>query len=311
MGKLDMSAMLKKQTELSEGTSDYKFDKLKDGKNVRRILPPKGDRTMFYSEGYLHFGLGPEGKDTATCLSTFGEKCPICEYLESIKNSKNAEDKEFFQRARRVKRIYLNVLNRDSTSEEETPVVLPVGNMVLKQVVDIICDPDYGDITDFNEGRDITITRSGKGMNTKYSVIAKPKETLASESFTEEELDKELPDLDSLFVKKSYDDLKKLLEGAEDEEEEEDEDEEVDLEDLSTSELKELCKENGIKVPLKATRSKLISLLDALEEDEEEEEDEEVGEEVEIEDLEEEEDEDEDELMASIKQVVKSKRTKK
>ena len=303
-----MAKVRKAQEELKKGSSDYGFDKLKDGKNVRRILPPKGDKTMFYSEGYVHFGLGPEGKDFATCSSTFGKKCAICEYLDSIKDSKSKEDKEFIQKARKTKRIYLNVLNRDSNDEEEKPVILPVGKMILKQIIDIICDPDYGDITDFESGRDVTITKSGKGMNTEYAVIAKPKETPASEQYSEEELDELLPDLDSLFTEKTEEQLTALLTGevldeddddeevdddeVDDSEEEDDEEEldEKDYDEMELDDLKELCIERGIKLPSKLTKSKLITLLEMDEEEEEEDAD------------------DEDDLMASVKNAVKARR---
>lgn len=324
MGKLDMSKIKSKQEELQKGSgnSDYGFDKLKDGKNVRRILPPKGDSTMFYSEGFLHFGLGDDGKSTATCLDTFGKKCPICEYLNTLKDSKNKDDKEFYQRAKKTKRIYLSVLNRDATDEDEKPVILPVGKMILKQVIDVICDPDYGDITDFESGRDITITRSGKGLNTEYSVIVKPKETMASEQYSEEEMDAMLPDLDSLFVEKSESELMAVLTG-EDVDDEDDDDLEYD--EMELDDLKYLCKERGIKLPAKITKSRLISLLEADDEDEEDEDEEDdepvtkgkkssrhIEEDDDDEDEDEEDDEeDDDDLMNSVKNAVKKKRAGK
>lgn len=315
MGKLNLSALKTKQAELKRGNggNDYGFDKLEAGKNVRRILPPKGEKDMFYSEGYQHFGLGADGKKVVTCLGTYGKKCPVCEYLDSIKNSSNKEDKEFSKTARKARRIFINVLNRDSDEDEEQVKVLPIGVTILKQVIDIICDPDYGDITDFEEGRDITITKSGKGMNTEYSVLAKPKESVASTQFSAEELDTVMPDLDSLFTEKSYEEIKAILNGeevekeAEKEEEEEseskavfkDEDEEpLDYSELELEDLKELCEDRGIDLPRKITKSKLVMLL---EEDDE-------SEEYEMAEDEDEEDEEEDDLMASVKDAVKRKR---
>ena len=296
-----MKAIEKKKEELQKGGgSDYGFDKLESGKNVRRVLPPKGDSDMFYSEGYLHFGLGEDGKTAVTCLDTFGKKCPICNYLDSIKNSKNKEDKEFRDKSKKTKRIYINVINRDSDNEEDAPIVLPIGKMILKQLIDIICDPDYGDITDFNEGRDITITKSGKGMSTEYSVIAKPKESLASEQLSEEELDEKLPDLDSLFIEKSEEELMAILTGEEVESDEDGEDLEYD--EMDVEDLKYLCKERGIKFKATATKSKLVQLLEDY--DEEDEDVDEDADEVE-------EDEEDDDLMASVKNAVKNKRAGK
>lgn len=305
-----MDAMLKKQEELKKGggNSDFGFDKLESGKNVRRVLPPKGDNDMFYSEGYLHFGLGADGKTTVTCLETFGKKCPICEYLESIKNSKDKEDKEFYNNSKKTKRIYINVLNRDSDEEEETPKVLPIGRMILKQLIDIICDPDYGDITDFEEGRDVTITKSGKGMNTEYSVLAKPKCTIASEQFDEAELDDLLPDLESLFQEKSEEELIAILSGEEYSDDDGSSDEDLEYDEMELDDLKYLCEERGISIPKKnCTKSKLIRLLE--EDDEENEDDEDDDDEGDIHDPEDDDDDDDDDdLMASVKQAVKNKR---
>lgn len=275
MGKLSLDKVTKKSADLKKsGNYNTDYDKLEKGKNVRRVLPPKGDNDVFWSEGFLHFGLGSDGKKTVTCLETYGEgkKCPICQYVEELKKSKNKEDKQLADRIRRVKRTYIAVLNRDA--EEEKPLVLPVGQTIMKQIVDLICDPDYGDITDFEEGRDITITKSGSGLNTEYSVIAKPKTTVASEDFTAEELDEELPDLDALFVRKSPEELQAILDGDDEDSSDDDEDEDdeaIDYDDLDLDDLETLCKERGIKLPPKSTKLKLITLLekfDAMEDDE-------------------------------------------
>jgi len=282
MGKLSLDKVTKKSADLKKsGNYNTDYDKLEKGKNVRRVLPPKGDNDVFWSEGFLHFGLGSDGKKTVTCLETYGEgkKCPICQYVEELKKSKNKEDKQLADRIRRVKRTYIAVLNRDA--EEEKPLVLPVGQTIMKQIVDLICDPDYGDITDFEEGRDITITKSGSGLNTEYSVIAKPKTTVASEDFTAEELDDELPDLDALFVRKSPEELQAILDGDDEDssdEDEDDDDEAIDYDDLDLDDLETLCKERGIKLPPKSTKLKLITLLekfDAMEDDDEDDEDDE------------------------------------
>ena len=306
-----MKAIEKKKEELQRGGgSDYGFDKLEQGKNVRRILPPKGDSDLFYSEGYMHFGLGEDGKTAVTCLDTFGKKCPICEYLDSIKNSKNKEDKEFSKSAKKTKRVYLNVINRDSDDEEDTPVVLPIGNMILKQLIEIICDPDYGDITDFNEGRDVTITKSGKGMATEYSVLAKPKESLASEQLSEEELDEKMPDLESLFFEKSEEELVAILTGEEIESEDSDDEEDLEYDEMEVEDLKYLCKERGIKFKASATKSKLVQLLEEYDESKEDEDEDEYEESEEDSDEEDDEDEDDD-LMNSVKNAVKNKRAGK
>lgn len=265
MGKLNMDAMKTKlDAESQSNYSNADYDKLQQGKNVRRVLWPKGDKDSFYSEGYIHFGLGADGKSVATCPKTWGskEKCPICEYVEELQKSKSKEDKKLADDIKAKRRIYINVISRDD--DEETPKVLPIGVTILKGLLETICDADYGDITDPEEGRDVTITRKGQGMKTEYSVLPKPKSSEVSETQTPEEIEEEMTDLDSLFVKKSYEELEAILNGGDDEESGEsgdDEEEENSYDEMDMDKLTELCEERGIKVPTKPNRLKLVALL--------------------------------------------------
>lgn len=291
MGKLNMDAMKTKlDAESRQSYSNTDYDKLQDGKNVRRVLWPKGDKESFYSEGYLHFGLGSDGHSVATCPKTFSSKnrCPICEYVEQLQQSKSKDDKKLAGDIKAKRRIYINVLSRDD--EEETPKVLPIGVTILKGILEAICDPDYGDITDPEEGHDITITRKGKGINTEYSVLPKPKATKFSDELEESEVEEEMVDLDSLFIEKSYEELEAILNGEDeddsDDEDEGDEDEkpsrksskskddededEGDYDDMELEDLQEECDARGIKYSSKASKVKLIALLteyDAADED--------------------------------------------
>lgn len=288
MGKLNMDAMKSKlSAESQSGGYNAEYDKLQPGKNVRRVLWPKGDYDSFYAEGYLHFGIGPEGKSVATCPKTWGSKepCPICEYVEKLQKSKNKDDKKLAEDIKAKRRIYINVLNRDD-DDDDTPKVLPIGVTILKGLLETICDADYGDITDPEEGRDVTITRKGQGLKTEYTVLPKPKSSVASESKTAEELEEEMPDLEHLFVRKSYDELEAILTGddrEDDDDEDEDEDDteskEDDSEDdgydsMDLDELEALCKKRGIKLPRNPSRLKLITLLTDWDESDETEPDE-------------------------------------
>lgn len=278
MGKLNMDAM-KNRLDAAESGGNYSnadYDKLQNGKNVRRILWPKGDKEVFYSEGFLHFSLGADGKKVATCPKTFNEKnaCPICEYVAQLQKSKSKQDKKLADQIKAKRRIYINVLSRDD--EEEAPKVLPIGVTILKGLLETICDPDYGDITDPDTGRDVTITRKGQGLNTEYSVLPKPKASAVSEELEVDDIEEAMADLDALFIEKSYDELQAILDGEDEEDNESDGDEEEDsgdddpgYDDMDIDELTKLVKKRKLKMPNKVTRLNLISVLtkaDAAEE---------------------------------------------
>ena len=253
MGKLNMDAMKEKlNSENNSRGYNAEYDSLQAGKNVRRVLWPKGDSDSFYSEGYLHFGLGDNGKTVVTCPKTFNskEKCPICEYVEELQKSKNKDDKKLANDIKAKRRIFINVINRDD-DEDETPKVLPIGVTILKGLLETICDADYGDITDYEDGRDVTITRKGKGLQTEYTVLPKPNASVASDTKTLEELEAILNGEDGDTDSESED-------GNEDEDE--------GYESMDGDELEELCKERGIKLPAKYSRLKLVKLVNEWDE---------------------------------------------
>lgn len=284
MGKMNMEA-LKNRLDAAEsggGYSNTDYDKLQNGKNVRRVLWPKGEKDVFYSEGFLHFSLGAEGKKVATCPKTFNEKnpCPICEYVAQLQKSKSKQDKKLANQIKAKRRIYINVLSRDD--EEETPKVLPIGVTILKGLLETICDPDYGDITDPETGRDVTITRKGQGLNTEYSVLPKPKSSVVSEDMEVDDIEEAMADLDALFIEKSYDELQAILDEEDEEDDSKEEDDEPGYDDMDIDELTKLVKKRKLKMPNKVTRLTLISVLnkaDAAEEAEEDEPEEDAEEE--------------------------------
>lgn len=269
MGRINMSEVQKMAEDAKKsGFAGGNWDSLKDGRNVRRILFPKGDSTKFCVDAQFHFGLGAEGKGSVACLKNWNKRCPICEEVEQLQHSRSKDDQELAKRLRATQRIFINVIDRDG--EDEKPKILAIGRTIYRQILDLIIDPDYADITDPDHGHDVTIIREGKGLQTKYTVNPKPKETVASETYTEAELDSLMTDLNSLVVEHSYEDLVKLLNGediskksysSDDEDEDESEDEAPDYDELSKGELIDLCEEKGIDVPAGANRMKLITLL--------------------------------------------------
>ena len=92
------------------------------------------------------------------------------------------------------------------------------GKTVYQEILGYMADPDYGDITDPESGRDITVeVVSAEDSGTSYPVTTirvKPKETpLAA---TKEETDKYLnsqKEITDLYSELTYAELKNVLEG--------------------------------------------------------------------------------------------------
>lgn len=279
MGKLNMEMVQAVKARLErQGSSGLSFDKLVNGKNIRRILWPKGNRDLCFSEGYIHFGLGADGKTSMVCRKTNNSKahCPVCEYITQLQMSKDKNDKKLAEAIKARKRVYFNVIDRDSDSDTDELKVLPVGLTVQKAIVAILCDPDYGDITDPAEGRDVTIKRTGQGLNTEYSVLPKPNTSPASTTLTPEQIEEQMADLDAFWTAPSVEDMEKVIYGEDGDDDDEprnksgaartasDEDE---YDDMELDELKALCEKRGIRMPEKISKLKLITLLSQADED--------------------------------------------
>jgi hypothetical protein len=63
------------------------------------------------------------------------------------------------------------VQNGQKIEEDSGPFIFTPGIKVMQAIATLISDPDYGDVMDVNEGRDITLKRVGEGLKTEYSVV--------------------------------------------------------------------------------------------------------------------------------------------
>ena len=274
MGKLNLEAMKKAKERLERGGNSADFDKLANGKNVRRILWPKGESEICFSEGSIHFGLGEDGKVSMVCRKTANpnNRCPICEYISTLQRSKDKNDKKLAEAIRPRKRFYFNVFDRDNTNanEPEKIKIMAVGVKLQKDIISMFCDPDYGDVTDFDTGHDVTIRRSGQGLNTEYSIIPKPNATPASTVLSKEEIEESMPDLEALWNIPSIEDMENFLNGENSGDEDSDlqnlEGDANGYDDMELDELKELCEQRNIEMPEKISKIRLIMLLNQYDE---------------------------------------------
>ena len=143
--------------------------KLKAGKNRIRILPSRTEDGSFFYLAVVHYGF-VDGTDRRAypCLRALGEsRCPVCQVIAVHQDDINPDVKNAVRGLNPKKRFLMNVLDR---SEEGGGVKLfGAGPMIMKDILAIFRDPDFEDITDPEEGRDITIDKEGSGMSTEYA----------------------------------------------------------------------------------------------------------------------------------------------
>lgn len=158
--------------------------KPKEGRNVYRILAPTadqapwvGDSGQFWADLGVHWiKPGKNDKPVAVvgdCDTVYQQPSVINTAIEMAINAAHDEDsKKLFEEWKARKSVLINVIDR----EKDEAVVLELTPTTFGKVLDLITlYADAGqDITDPNEGADIVITRTGKGLNTNYDVAIAP-----------------------------------------------------------------------------------------------------------------------------------------
>ena len=180
-------------------------------KSVVRIVPYKHNKDVPFTELYFYFGIG---KPRMMSLSNFDESDPILEFASQLRKSNEPDNVELAKKLYPKMRIFAPVLVR---GEEDKGVRFwEFGKMVYTELLGVMMDEDYGDITDIAAGRDITVevipaAETGKMFDTT-TVRVKPVQSPLSKdgSAAEGYLDNQ-KDIKELFTKFSFDEMKDSL----------------------------------------------------------------------------------------------------
>jgi len=181
------------------------------GKQVIRVLPYKHNKDNPFIELFFHFGL-----NNKTYLSpiTFGRPDPIEEFAQKLKTSGNREEYQMARKLESKMRTFAPIIVRG----EETQGVRfwGFGKTVYQELLSVIADPDYGDITDPVNGRDVSVEfktaeETGKSFPST-SIRVKPNQTPITEDKAQLEamLDNQ-KDITELYNELSYDELTGVL----------------------------------------------------------------------------------------------------
>lgn len=153
---------LDRHQELKSETSfgDVDYIKLKDGPNVLRIVPPKEPRADFWIECEKSFSVGPNNK-VITRPSYFNLPDPVEDEISKLKKLVNSEGKPDEIANKRAdamkgkKRAMMWVIAR--ADEGKGYQLFDTNLIVLRDILAVMTDAEYGDITDAEKGTDITI----------------------------------------------------------------------------------------------------------------------------------------------------------
>lgn len=234
-----------------------------EGKYQIRIVPSKFDKSNPFKEVHLHYGFS---KFPIYALTNWGEKDPIVEFAKQLRGTNDRENWSLAKKLDPKMRVFAPVIVR---GEEDKGVRLwEFGKEIYLQLLGLAEDEDYGDFTDINEGFDFTLEAVmgdiGGRQGLKSSIRPKRKTSPLSEDAKQIELWlEEQPNILELQekFKKSFDDLKTILQNFLDPEDSDEVEAEVEVN--VEEEIKEEPKSN-YSLSTKKQAAKPVDKFDEL-----------------------------------------------
>lgn len=208
--------------EFEDGQKASEFSKLlwkpKEGTQTVRIVPYKFNPESPFIELQFYYGIG--GKHYLS-PSTFGKPDPIQEVVESLRNGGSDAEKELAKKLQATPRTYVPILVR---GEEGLGVrYWGFGVQVYKQLLKLMTNPHWGDITSFTEGHDLEVefkkVSNKKNVKTGQAfpetiITPIPTKTPVVDPTRKDlfEKVKDQTEILKIFPLKSYDELKEAVE---------------------------------------------------------------------------------------------------
>ena len=241
---MDLNAIKNRLSQLqTTNTRTSNLWKPQPGTQVLRIVPYKFNADNPFIELYFHYDLG--GKNYLSPIS-FGRPDPIEEFAQKLKSTGSKDDYRLGKKIEAKMRTFAPVVVRGE--ENQGVKFWGFGKTVYQELLSIIADPDYGDITDSVNGRDVMVEfisaeESGASFP-KTNIRVKPNQTPISDEPSVLELVKtSQKDITDIYQEQSYDDLTNVLNEwlnpSEDAKDEEVKQETVSTSDLGTSKVKD------------------------------------------------------------------------
>jgi len=209
---MDINAVKKRLAQLQTSTTrSTNLWKPQPGKTQIRIIPYKLNTDTPFIELFFHYDLG--GKSFLSPTS-FGRPDPIEEFADKLKQSGNREDWRLGKKLESKLRTFTPVVVRGE--ESGGTKFWGFGKTVYQELLSIIADPDYGDISDPINGRDVVVefkTAEETGASfPKTSIRVKPNQTPITEDkkVLTDLLDNQ-KDITEVYNELSYDELAEAL----------------------------------------------------------------------------------------------------
>ena len=209
---IDLNKMRQKHAALTNrggDTNDYFWKPDEGTHQVRLVCPETGDP---FFEAYYHYAMGQGGRTTVLSPRTFGEEDPIAEYGTSLWNEGTDASKEAAKRFWPKMRVFAPVVVR---GEEDKGVRWwGFSRTTYQALLDVVLDPEYGDITDTEKGTDLRIDYGKKQGQSFPTTDVRPMRRTSPLADSEEKVNtllETLPVVNDVFERTTFEQCERVL----------------------------------------------------------------------------------------------------
>jgi hypothetical protein len=206
-----MKAKLDALTNKGGSSSKTAFWSPKEGNtySVRIVATPDGDP---FKEYWFHYELGTQGGFLCP-KKNFGDSCPACDFASKLYREKTEESAKMGKKFLPRQRFFSPIVVRGE--EKDGVKVWGYGKTVYQDLINLVLNPDYGDITDSETGTDLGLAVSkapGQSFPMTKLTPARKTSKLCQGSPDEcKDLLESVPDFDTLHTRKTTDEVATIL----------------------------------------------------------------------------------------------------
>ena len=206
---IDLAKMKAKREALENRGGSNVFWRPDDGETTIRIVPtPDGDP---FKEYWFHYNLG-KNPGFLSPKKNYGEDDPLNDFIRQLYREGDDDSVKMAKDLSARQRFFAPVLVR---GEEDKGVRLwGFGKTAYRELLNLVLNPEYGDITDIEDGTDLTINY-GKppGAQFPQTVITPRRKSSAMTEDKEQTaaLLDQIPDFDSVFERKTPEQVQVML----------------------------------------------------------------------------------------------------
>ena len=206
---IDLKKMQGKLKALQNKGSKTSFWSPKEGQTYSIRLMPANDGDPF-KERWFHYEIAKNG---FLCpKKNFGDECPACDFAAKLYKDKTEESRKMAKIFTARQRFFSAIVVRGE--EKEGVKVWGYGKNAYQDLINLVLNPDYGDITDTDQGTDLSLMASkANGQSFPTTKLTPARKTSALCKNTQEcsELMESLPDFEELHKRTTTEEVSAIL----------------------------------------------------------------------------------------------------